>query len=79
MLKKSMHNPEPPHVADAKGGKKGMPSQPPQAKARSGNSSAGGPIVTEIKGSGRGNRSFTAPRSAASQSDIERGFTKVGS
>ena len=76
MLKKSMVNRQPPVIADAKGGKKGMPSQPVQATSRQGNSKAGGHLVRDAKGA-KHNPTFTAPRREHS-SPMECGFTKPG-
>lgn len=76
MLKKSMVNRVQPHVADAKGGSKGMPSQPAQATSRKGNSSAG-VILTEAKGA-KHKATFRAPRQGGGESPMECGYTKPG-
>ena len=76
MLKKSTANRQPPVLAEAKGGPKGIPAQPAQATARQGNSTAGGPLIAEAKGA-KHNATFRAPRQEHS-SPMECGFTKPG-
>ena len=75
MLKKSTANDAAPFVSEAHGGGKGIPGNPPQAAARSGNSSAG-VILTEAKGA-KHHATFRAPRTSDEGGPMEKGYTKV--
>lgn len=75
MHKKSTVNPPAPFVSEGKPRGKGIPGNPPQAKARSGASKAG-VILTEAKPS-KGGSTFRAPRGGGDGSSLEKGYTKV--
>lgn len=78
MLKKSTANPNPPNLKEISPRGKGIPSNPPQAAAKTGGSKAA-VIQTEIKPAGRNSSSstFTAPRKGDSGDPMHCGYTKL--
>lgn len=78
MLKKSGTNPPAPLLKEASPRGKGMPGNPPQAKAKTGGSTAG-MMLAGVKPAGRNSSSstFRAPRGGESSDPSCCGYTKV--